>query len=136
MYCDRRLFQRLRRRREGNFAHPRFLRRGDRHDDHRSLVELRCRLRMYSRTADVAYRTARPILVKRGPSPSMRALASQDSDTLSSLATWAECSRGSISFVFAVELMAHLLSCWRWTEDAYEVSAKITLVTAKLSRKA
>src|SRR5436190_24110117 len=87
-----------------------FLRRGDRHDDHRSLVELRCRLRMYSRTADVAYRTARPILVKRGPSPSMRALASQDSDTLSSLATWAECSRGSISFVFAVELMAHLLS--------------------------
>jgi hypothetical protein len=36
------------------------------HDDHRSLVELRCWLRMYSRAADIAYRTARPILMNRG----------------------------------------------------------------------
>src|SRR5262245_44962214 len=65
--------------------------------DHRSLVELRWRLRMYSRTAEWAYRTARPILMKRGPVPFSLDLASQDEDTLSTLATCAGCSRGSIS---------------------------------------
>src|SRR5262245_50281263 len=90
---------------------PSRLRRGDLHDDHRSLVELRCRLRMYSRTADIAYRTARPILMNRGPVPVSRDLANQDSDTPSSLATWVGWRRGSISLVFAGALMAHLLSC-------------------------
>src|SRR5258705_8855492 len=100
----------LTRRRERGLA--RLLRRGDLDDDdHRSLVELRCRLRMYSRTADIAYRTARPILMNRGPVPLSRDLANQDDETPRSLATWAECSRGSISFVFAGALMAHLLSC-------------------------
>src|SRR5260370_20653191 len=91
-------------------GYARVLPRGDNHDDHRSLVELRCRLRMYSRTADIAYRTARPILMNRGPVPFSRDLANQDDETPRSLATWAECSRGSISFVLAGELMAHLLS--------------------------
>jgi hypothetical protein len=40
-----------------------------------SAVELRCRLRINSRTADMAYRTARPILMKRGPVPLSRDLA-------------------------------------------------------------
>src|ERR1700704_4951505 len=92
---------------------PRVLPRDDNHDHHRSLVELRCRLRMYSRTADIAYRTARPILMNRGPVPLSRDLANQDEETPSNLATWAECSRGSISLVFAGALMAHLLSCHR-----------------------
>jgi hypothetical protein len=39
------------------------------HDDHRTLVELCCRFRMYSCTTDIAYRTARQILTKRGPVP-------------------------------------------------------------------
>src|SRR3979411_1502943 len=90
---------------------PRVLPRGDCHDDHRSLVELRCRLRMYSRTADIAYRTARPILMNRGPVPFRRDLANQECETPRSLATCAGCSRGSISFVFPGAFMAHLLSC-------------------------
>src|ERR1700720_4611826 len=110
---------------------PRVLPRGDYHDDHRSLVELRCRLRMYSRTVDMAYRTARPILMKRGPVPLSRDLANQDDETPSSLATWAECSRGSISLVFAGAFMAHLLSLLEMDEDAPEASAKITLCYAK-----
>src|ERR1700730_2655085 len=76
-----------------------------------SAVEVRCRLRMKSRTADWAYRTARPILMKRGPVPLSRDLASQDDDTPRSLATCTGCSRGSSSLVLAGALMAHLLSC-------------------------
>jgi hypothetical protein len=51
-----------------------------------SLVEMRCRLRMYSRTADMAYRTARPTLMKRGPVPFRRDLANHDGETARSLA--------------------------------------------------
>src|SRR5260370_5917708 len=78
---------------------------------HPSAVELRCRLRMKSRTPDCAYRTARPILMKRGPVPLSRALASHDDETPSSFATCAGCSRGSISLVLAGGLMAPLPSC-------------------------
>src|SRR5258708_19904287 len=66
---------------------------------------------MYSCTADIAYRTARPIFTKRGPVPFIRDLANHDSDMPRSLATCAGCSRGSISFGLAGALMAHLLSC-------------------------
>src|SRR5204863_4290191 len=76
---------------------------------HLSEVELRCRLRRNSRTADWAYRTARPILMKRGPVPLSRDLASQEIETPSSLATCAVCRSVSISLVLG-ELMAHLLS--------------------------
>src|SRR3984893_2400206 len=96
-----------------------------------SAVEVRCRLRMKSRTADRAYRTARPILMKRGPVPLSRDVGNQDDETPSSLATWAECSRGSISLVFAGAFMAHLLSLLEMDEDAPEASAKITLCYAK-----
>src|SRR5262249_51961898 len=81
-----------------------------RYPPHRSDVEVRCRLRMNSRTADMAYRTARPILIKRGPVPLRRDLANHEMENPSSLATCAGCSRGSISFDFAGALMAHLLS--------------------------
>src|SRR5580765_6207334 len=74
-----------------------------------SLVDTRCRLRMNSRTADWAYRTARPILMKRGPVPLSRDLASQDDDTASSLATCTGCSSGSISLFSAAALTPHLL---------------------------
>jgi hypothetical protein len=68
---------------------------------HSSLVELRCRLLMNSRTAAKLYRTARPNLVKRGPVPFILAFANHDVDKPSSLATWSGWSIGSISFVFA-----------------------------------
>src|SRR5260370_14293795 len=74
-----------------------------------SLVEMRCRLRMYSRTADMAYRTARPTLMKRGPVPFRRDLANHDGETARSLATCAGCSRGSSSLVLAGAPMAPLL---------------------------
>src|SRR5205823_390203 len=73
------------------------------------------RLKMDSRTAEKAYRTARPILMKRGPVPLSRALASQEMETPSSLATWAGCSRGSISFVFAGPFIVHFLFLSVWT---------------------
>src|SRR5258707_8980147 len=76
-----------------------------------SLVDTRWWLLMYSCTADIAYRTARPIFTKRGPVPFIRDLANHDSDMPRSLATCAGCSRGSISFGLAGALMAHLLSC-------------------------
>src|SRR3977135_4159875 len=112
MYCDRRIFRALPR---GQLCspHPRVLRRGDCHDDHRSLVELRCRLMMYSRTADIAYRPARPILMNRGPVPFSRDLASQEWETPSSLATWAGCNRGSTSLGFVWAIMAPLLPICR-----------------------
>src|SRR5262245_27066229 len=84
-----------------------------------SLVDRRCRLSRNSRTAEWAYRTARPILMKRGPVPLSRDLASQEIETPSSLATCAVCNRGSISLALG-ELMAHLLRCWRWTEASHE----------------
>src|SRR6266436_6408897 len=97
-----------------------------------SLVEVRCLLRMYWRTADMAYLTARPILMKRGPVPLSRDLASQERETPSSLATCAGCSRGSMSFVFAGAIMARLLSCpSRWMHDAPEASAKRAFSYAK-----
>src|SRR5260370_38400397 len=68
---------------------------------HPSAVELRCRLRVKSRTPDCAYRTARPILRKRGPGPVSRDLASHDDETPGSFATCAGVSRGSILLGFA-----------------------------------
>src|SRR5215831_12356998 len=93
--------------REGVLARPPAARRGH-HGDHRSLVELRCRLLMYSSTADRAYRTARPIFTKRGPVPVILDFASQDNDTPRTLATCAGWSRGSISLVFAGAPLAGL----------------------------
>src|SRR5438067_285113 len=95
------------------------------HCDHRSLVDCRCRLRMYSRTADIPYRTARPILMKRGPVPLSRDLASHESDTPNSLATCAGCSRGSISFVFAGAFMGPTpFVPSGWMDDAGRAYAK------------
>jgi hypothetical protein len=134
MYCDRRLFRALTRRREGNFADARGLRRGDHHDHHRSLVELRCRLRMYSRTADIAYRTARPILMNRGPVPFRRDLANQECDTPRSLATCAGCSRGInlVCLCGGVHGPPPFVSSG-WMHDAGEASAKRASSYAKFS---
>src|SRR3954465_8086829 len=74
-------------------------------DVHRSLVELRCRLKMYSRRADIAYRTERPILINRGPLPFRRDLANQECDTPRSLATCAGCSRESILRIRSINML-------------------------------
>src|SRR5260221_704377 len=87
------------------------LRRGRATANYCSLVDTRWWLLMYSCTADIAYRTARPIFTKRGPVPFIRDLANHDNDTPRSLATCTGCSRGSSSLVFAGAPMAHLLSC-------------------------
>ena len=63
---------------------------------YRSLVDPRVRALMYSRTADSGYRTARPTLTNRGPSPDSRALASQDNETFKILATSRGWRSGSI----------------------------------------
>src|SRR5260370_35496314 len=76
-----------------------------------SLVDTRWWLFVSSCTADIGYRTARPIFTKRGPVPFIRDLANHDNDTPRSLATCTGCSRGSSSLVFAGAPMAHLLSC-------------------------
>jgi hypothetical protein len=96
-----------------------------------SRAELRCRLRMNSRTPDWAQRTARPILMKRGPVPCSRDLASQEDETPRSFATCAGCSRGSISFVFAGALFAISFAVMEMDADARGASAKGVFVTAK-----
>jgi hypothetical protein len=81
---------------------------------YRSLVDPRVRALMYSRIADSEYLTLLPIFVNRGPSPFIRALASQESETLRSRAASRGCSSGSVVLALTGAFMSPPLSCLRW----------------------
>src|SRR5262245_16351120 len=98
-----------------------------------SLVEFRCLLLMYSRTAESAYRRDRPIFTVLCPDPVSMAFANQDRLILRSLATSAGWSSGSIAPVFAAFMpITSFLSAWRWMDDARAACAKRVFVSAKL----
>src|SRR5262245_49846048 len=90
---------------------------------------------MKSRTADSAYRTARPTFTNRGPVPDNLDFANHAWLTFRSLATSAGWSSGSRvpGFVGAFIPASPPIGSRGWSEDAGHASANHALVTAKLS---